>query len=71
MSLDNIGREFGELGSVPDHIEGAQYVSGDGIEDLHPVLGEQMQHIQCGVTWSESKLMIENQAIGEEEGFDV
>ena len=42
-----------------------------GIEDLHPVLGEQKQHIQGRVTCSESKLMIKNQAIGEEEGFNV
>ena len=42
-----------------------------GIEDLHPLLGKQKQHIQCRVTWSESKLMIGNQAIGEEEGFNV
>ena len=27
-----------------------------GIEDLHPLLGEQKQHIQGRVTWSESKL---------------
>ena len=41
------------------------------IEDLHALLGEQKQHIQGRVTWSETKLMIENQAIGEEEGFNV
>ena len=41
------------------------------VEDLHPLLGEQKQHIQGRVTWSESKLMIGNQAIGEEEGFHV
>jgi len=40
-----------------------------GIEDLHPLMGEQKQHIQGRVTWSEYKLMIGNQAIGEEEGF--
>ena len=62
---------------MSDRIESTRCVLGDGsdfiscIEDLHPVLGEQMQHIQCGVTWSESKLMIENQAIVEEEGFNV
>ena len=32
---------------------------------------EQKQHIQGRVTWSEAKLMIGNQAIGEEEGFNV
>ena len=42
-----------------------------GNEDLHPLLGEQKQHIQGGATWSESKLMIRNQAIGVEEGFNV
>ena len=41
------------------------------IEDLHPLLGEQKQHIQGRVTWSETKLMIGNQAVGEEEGFLV
>ena len=40
-------------------------------EDLHPLLEEQKQHIQGRVTWSESKLMIENQVIGEEKGFNV
>ena len=77
MALDTIGREFGEQGRVPDHIEGTRYVSGDGsdfmsgIEDLHPLLGGQKQYIQGRVTWSETKLMIGNQAIGEEEGFNV
>ena len=42
-----------------------------GIEYLHPLLGEQKQHIQGRVTWCETKLMIGNQAIGEEEGFNV
>ena len=77
MSLDTIGREFGEQGWVPDHVKSTRYVKGDGsdfmsgIEDLHPLLGEQKQHVQGRVTWSESKLMIGNQAIGEEEGFNV
>ncbi len=77
MALDTIGREFGEQGRVPDHFKNTQYVSGygsdfmSGIEDLHPLLGEQKQHIQGRVTWSESKLMNGNQAIGEEEGFNV
>ena len=75
--MDTIGREFGVQGRVPDRIEGTRYVSGDGsdlksgIDDLHPLLGEQKQLIQGRVTWSESKLMIANQAIGEEEGFNV
>ena len=62
---------------MPDRIESSPYVSGDGsdlmfgIKELHPLLGKQEQHIQGRVTWSESKLMVGNQAIGEEEGFDV
>ncbi len=77
MALDTLGREFGEQGRVPDHVKSMRYVSGDGsdfmsgIEYLHPLLGEQKQHIQGRVTWSETKLMIGNQAIGEEEGFNV
>ena len=77
MALDTIGREFGGQGRVPDHIESMLYVSEDGsdfmsgIEDLHPLLGEQKQHFKGRMAWSESKLMIRNQAIGEEEGFNV
>ena len=77
MSLDTIRREFGEQGRVPDRINSMRYVKGygsdfmSGIEYLHPLLGEQKQHIQGRVTWSETKLMIRNQAIGEEEGFNV
>ena len=62
---------------MPDQVKSTQYVQGYGsdfmfgIEDLYPLLGEQKQHIQGRVTWSESKLMIRNQAIGEEEGFNV
>ena len=41
-----------------------------GIESLHPFLGDQKQHIHGRVIWSETKLMIGNQAIGEEEGFN-
>ena len=77
MSLDTIGREFSEQGRVPDHVKSTRYVWRygsnfmSGIEYLHPLLGEQRQHVQGGVTWSETKLMIGNQAIGEEEGFNV
>ena len=77
MALDTIGREFGEQGRVPDCVKSTGYVEGygsdflSGIEDLHPLLGEQKQHIQGRVTWSETKLMIGNQDIGEEEGFNV
>ena len=62
---------------MPDRVKSTQYVLGhgsdfmSGIEDFHPLLGEQKQHIQGTVTWSETKLMIGNQAIGEEEGFNV
>ena len=77
MALDTIGGEFGEQGRVPDRVNGTLYVLGYGsdfmssIEYLHPLLGEQKQHIQGRVTWSETKVMIGNQAIGEEEGFNV
>ena len=75
MALDTVGGEYGEQGRVPDRVNGTLYVLGYGsdfmssIEYLHPLLGEQKQHIQGRVTWSETKLMIGNQAIGEEEGF--
>ena len=75
--MDTIGREFGEQGRVPDHSESMRYVLGDGsdltsgIEDLHPCLGKQEQQVQDRVTCSEPKFMIGNQAIGEEEGFNV
>ena len=77
VALDTIGREFGEQGRVPDRIKTTQYVEGygsdfmSGNEDFHPLLGEQKQHIQGRVTLSETQLMIGNQAIGEEEGFNV
>ena len=64
MSLDNKGREFGEQGRVPDCVKSTRYMSGygsdfmSGIEDLHPLLGMQNQHIQGRMTWSESKLMV-------------
>ena len=76
IALDTL-REFGEQDRVPDHIENTRYIEGDGsdfmsgIEDLHPLLGELKQHIQVRVTSSESKLIIGNQVIGEEEGFNV
>ena len=66
MTLDTTGRVFGEQGRMPDRIKSMRYVSGDGsdlmsgIEDLHPLLGEQKQHIQGGVTWSEFKLAIDH-----------
>ena len=62
---------------MPDGVKSMRYVLGDrsdlvsGIEDFHPLLGEQKQHIQGRVAWSEAKLMIGNQAIGEEEGSNV
>ena len=42
-----------------------------GNEDFQLLLGRQEQQVQGRVTSSESKLMIGNQAIGEEEGFNV
>ena len=69
MALDTVGREF--------RVKSTRYVSGygsdfmSGIEDLHPLLGVKKQHIQGRVTSSETKLMIGNQAIAEEEGFNV
>ena len=77
IAFDTTGREFGEQGGVPYNIKSTRYVSGDGsdfmsgIEDLHPLLGKQNQQVQGRVTWSETKLMVRNQAIGEEEGFNV
>ena len=77
MAVDTIGREFGEQGRVPDHVKSTRYVQGhgsdfmSGIEYLHPLLEEQKQHIHGSMTWSETKLMIGNQAIEEEEGFNV
>ena len=77
IALDTIKRQFGEQCGMPDRIESTRYVWGygsdfmSGIEDLHPLLGEQKPHIQGRVTWSKSKLMVGNQAIGEEEGFNV
>ena len=74
IALDTIRREFGEQCGMPDRIESLRYVEDDGsdlmsgIEDFHPLLGEQKQHIQGRVTWSETKLMIGNQ---EEEGYNV
>ena len=77
MSGDGRGydreRELGEQDRVPDHVKSTRYGSYfmSGIEDLHPLLGEQKQHIQGRVTCSETKLMIGNQAIGEDEGFNI
>ena len=77
MALDSMGREFGEKGRVLDCVKSTRYVLGfgsdfmSGIEDLHPLLGEEKQRIQGRVIWSGSKLMIGNQAIAEEEGFNV
>ena len=54
--LETIGRVFDEQGRMPDRIESTRYVEGDGsdfmsgIEDLHPLLEEQKQHIQGSVT---------------------
>ena len=62
MALNTIGREFGEQGRVSDRVKSTRYVYVSdfmsGIKYLHPLLGEQKQHIQGGVTCSETKLMI-------------
>ena len=61
---------------MPDRIESSRHVKEDcsdlisDVEDLHPLLGKQKQHVQGRVTWSESKVMVRNQAI-REEGFEV
>ena len=61
--------EFGEQGRVPDYIESSRYVSEDGSdlmsgnEYLHPLLGEQKQHIQGRVTWSETKKYKETKSL--------
>ena len=75
--METIGKEFGEQGRMPDHVKSPWYIQGYGsdfmscIEYLHPLLREQKQHIQGRATWSETKLMIGNQAVGEEEGFNA
>ena len=62
---------------MPDCIECLRYVKRDDpdlmsdIEGHHPLFGEQKQHVQGRVTWCESELMVREQAIGEEKGFDV
>ena len=38
---------------------------------MPPLLGKQKQHVQGRVAWFESKLIIGNQGIGKEEGFNV
>ena len=64
LQLDAIGREFEEQGRMPDRTESSIYVSRDSpylmsdIEGLHPLLGEEKRHVQSGVTWSESELVI-------------
>ena len=64
LALDAIGREFGEQGRMPDDVKSTRYAQRDGpnlmfdIEGFHPLLGESKQHVQGGVTWSETKLVI-------------
>ena len=56
VSLDAICREFGEQDGMPDHIESRRYVQRYGpelmfeIKCLHPLFGEQKQHVQGRVT---------------------
>ena len=62
---------------MPDCIKSIRYVQRDcpylmsDIEGLHPLLGESKQHVQGGVTWSESKLVIGDEVVGEKEGFHI
>ena len=64
LALDCIGRKFGEQGRMPDCIESSRYVKIDSpdviseIGSLHPLLGEQRQHVQGRLTESQSKLVI-------------
>ena len=64
LALDSIVRQFGEQGRITDSIKSSRYVQRDGpdlmsgIEGLHPLFGESKQHVQGGVTWSETKLVI-------------
>ena len=73
IALDTIIGQFADQCSMPGRIESSRYVDGDGsdlmsgIKDLHTLFGKEKQHVQARVTWSESKLMIEKQAVGEEE----
>ena len=54
LSLDAIGREFGEHGGTSDCIECLRNVKRDGpdlmfkIEGLHQLLGESKQHVRAG-----------------------
>ena len=63
LTLDDIGREFGEQGRMPDCIKSPRHVQRDGPhpmsdnEDLHPLLGESKQHVHGGVTWFETKFV--------------
>ena len=56
---------------MPDCIIRSRYVQRDGsdlisdIEGVHPLLGESKQHVQGGVTWSETELVIYDEVVGE------
>ena len=41
------------------------------IEGLHPLSGESKQHAQDGVTLPETKLVIQDEVVGEKEGFHI
>jgi len=62
---------------MPDYIKSTTYVQTDGpdlmsdIEGLHSLLSEKKQHVQGGVTWSETQLVIWDEIIREKEGFYV
>ena len=71
LAFDSIGRQFGEQDGMPDCIISLRYVQRGGpdlmfdIEDLHPLLVEYKLHAQGGVTWSETKLVIRDEVVGE------
>jgi len=76
LALDVISSEFREQGRMPDYIKSTTYVQTDGpdlmsdIEGLHSLLSEKKQHVQGGVTWSETQLVIWDD-VGGKEGFHI
>ena len=62
---------------MPDCVKSMRYGQRDGpellsdIEGLHPFLGEQKQHVQGGVTSSETKLVNKDEVVDEKEGFHI
>ena len=62
---------------MPDRIKSMRYVQRDGsdlmsdIEGLRTFLGESKQHVQGGVSWSETKFVIRDEVVGEKERFHI